>query len=286
MARIDLHAHSTASDGGDTPAELVRAAARAGLDVVALTDHDTVAGYQEAGAALPPGLMLVPGAEISCAWQGTSVHLLGYLFDPAEPEFAAERDRIRSDRVRRAERMVELLGELGAPVRWERVAELAAGGSVGRPHVAAAMVEAGVVPDLPAAFTTEWIGATGRAYVRKYALDPVRAVQLVRAAGGVAVLAHPQPEEREYRLPDALIAELAAGGLTGVEVDHPDHSADTRAHLRGLARELGLAVTGSSDYHGDVKTTRLGENLTAVAEYERLLAAATGARPVEASRTA
>lgn len=283
MVRIDLHAHSTASDGGDTPAQLVAAAAAAGLDVVALTDHDTVAGHQEAIAALPAGLTLVPGAEISCRWDETSVHLLAYLFDPAEGEFAAERDRIRADRVRRAEQMVRKLGELGVPVRWDRVVDLAAGGSIGRPHVAAAMVEVGAVPDIRAAFTPDWIGHGGRAHVSKYALDPVRAVRLVRAAGGAAVLAHPRPAERGYQLPDALIVELAENGLTGIEVDHPDHDTAARDQLRALAAELGLVVTGSSDYHGAVKGSELGDNCTAPAEYEALLDAATGAQPVLAT---
>ncbi|MPY81631.1 MAG: PHP domain-containing protein, partial [Actinophytocola sp.] len=141
MAGIDLHTHSTASDGSDAPARLVHDAAAAGLDVVALTDHDTVAGYEEAAAALPEGRTLVLGAELSCRWRDMSVHLLAYLFDPEEPELAAERERIGSDRVRRAKQMVERLRELGVPVAWERVAELAAGGAVGRPHVAAAMIE-------------------------------------------------------------------------------------------------------------------------------------------------
>ena len=283
--RIDLHTHSNASDGTDPPKELMRQAAASGLDVVALTDHDTVAGHGEAAAALPDGLTLVPGAEISCRWRDLSVHLLGYLFDPDEPSFAAARERVRTDRLRRAKEMVRRLRDLDVPVTWERVERIAAGGSVGRPHVAAAMIELGVVADIPEAFTRRWIGHGGRAYVPKYALDPVEAVALVRGAGGVAVLAHPKASTRGVTLPDDLLAELAAAGLAGVEVDHPDHTDAARSHLRSLAAELGLVGTGSSDFHGDNKRARLGENTTAEEAYEALVAQASGARPVTASRS-
>jgi len=232
--RIDLHAHSTASDGTDVPSLVVSRAAAAGLDVLALTDHDTVAGHAEAAAALPPGLTLVPGAEISCVWQDSSLHLLGYLFDPASPELARELDLLRTDRDRRAREMVARLNALGVDVTYERVAELAAGGSVGRPHVARAMVEAGVVADVPGAFTDEWIGAHGRAYVEKYALDPVRAVRLVDGAGGVAVFAHPGAAKRGRSFGPEVVEMLAAAGLAGVEVDHPDHDAATRDTFRAV----------------------------------------------------
>lgn len=281
--RIDLHAHSTASDGTDRPEALVREAAAAGLDVVALTDHDTVAGHAPAAGALPYGLTLVPGIELSCRDGGRSVHLLGYLFDPDDPQLAAARDRIRADRVRRARAMVARLRDLGVPVEWARVEQLAAGGAVGRPHVARALVELGIVPDLPAAFTDEWIGHGGRAYVAKLAIDPVEGVRLVRAAGGVAVLAHPKAAVTGGEQPDELIARLAAAGLFGVEVDHPNHPEPARRGLTGLARELGLAATGSSDYHGANKTVRLGENTTDPQVYEAMLAAASGAKPVRAS---
>lgn len=278
--RIDLHTHSTASDGTDTPERLVLAAAEAGLDVVGLTDHDTVAGHAPAAAALPDGLTLVPGTELSCTWQGGSVHMLGYLFDPDEPEFAAERDRIRHDRTRRARAMVERLRELGVPVTWERVEALAAGGAIGRPHVAAAMIEAGAVADVTAAFSDEWIGYGGRAYVRKHAVDPVRGVQLITAAGGAAVLAHPKAATRGASQPDDLLVTLAGAGLFGVEVDHPDHDDDARRHVAGLARELGLAAFGSSDYHGANKQIRLGAETTAPEVYDALLAATSGASAI------
>lgn len=280
--RIDLHAHSTASDGTSAPAEVMARAREAGLDVVALTDHDTVAGHAAAVAALPAGLTLVPGAEVSCAWQGASVHLLAYLFDPAEPALARELDLLRTDRDRRAREMVERLRALGADVTYERVLALAGGGAVGRPHVARALVEAGVVGDVAAAFTDDWIGADGRAYVDKYALDPVRAVALVNAAGGVAVFAHPGSAKRGRVVPESVIESLASAGLAGIEVDHPDHPPATRAALRIVADRLGLLATGSSDDHGSLTGHRLGCCTTAVEVWEALRDRATGCAPVAA----
>ncbi|MCD0485654.1 PHP domain-containing protein [Streptacidiphilus sp. ASG 303] len=283
--RIDLHAHSTASDGTDSPAELVAAAAGAGLDVVALTDHDTTAGYAEAAAALralPAGaLTLVTGAELSCrGGDGIGMHLLAYLFDPDEPEFARERDLVRTDRVRRAQAVVERCRALGAPVTWEQVRRIAGDGSVGRPHVASALVEAGVVPTVGDAFTPEWLADGGRADVPKHELDPLEAVRLVRAAGGVAVLAHPGASKRGRTVSDRTVGELAAAGLAGLEVDHMDHDGPTRARLRDLASGLGLLATGSSDYHGSRKTVRLGDSTTDPAVYEELVGRATGAKPL------
>ncbi|MFD8598463.1 PHP domain-containing protein [Kitasatospora sp. NPDC059646] len=279
--RIDLHAHSNASDGTDSPAELVANAVAAGLDVVALTDHDTVAGYGEATAALAgTGLTLVPGAELSCRVGGISMHLLAYLFDPAEPEFAAERELVRTDRFRRGRAIVERCRELGAPISWEQVERIAGAGSVGRPHIASALVEAGVVATVSDAFTPEWLANGGRADVRKHETDPAVAVRLVRAAGGVPVFAHPGADKRGRTVSDQVIADLAAAGLAGLEVDHTDHDEAARARLRGLAGELGLLVTGSSDYHGSRKTVRLGEFTTDPAVYEALVAQATGAKPI------
>lgn len=277
---IDLHTHSNASDGTDSPGALMRAARSAGLDVIALTDHDTVAGHAEAIAALPAGLTLVPGAEISCRHAGISLHLLAYLFDPAEPAFARERELIRTDRVRRARVMVERCRELGAPISWEQVAAIAGSGSIGRPHVASALVDAGVVPSIDAAFTADWLADGGRAYVHKHELDPARAIQLARAAGGVTVFAHPAARGRGATVEPEVIAMLADQGLAGLEVDHPDHDERTRQRLRGLAHDLGLLATGSSDYHGTRKSTRLGENGTDPEVYAALVTKAIGARPV------
>ncbi|MEU2262546.1 PHP domain-containing protein [Streptomyces sp. NPDC019645] len=278
--RIDLHTHSTASDGTDTPAELVRSAAAAGLDVVALTDHDTVGGHAEAIAALPEGLTLVPGAELSCRTDGVGLHMLAYLFDPAEPELARERELVRDDRVPRARAMVGKLRELGVPVTWEQVSRIAGDGSVGRPHIATALVELGVVPDVSAAFTPDWLANGGRAYVEKHELDPFEAVRLVKAAGGVTVFAHPLAVKRGDVVSEDVIARLAEAGLDGIEVDHMDHDEPTRARLRGLAAELGLLPTGSSDYHGSRKTCLLGDYTTDPEVYGEITRRATGAFPV------
>ncbi|MFJ8443877.1 PHP domain-containing protein [Kitasatospora griseola] len=279
--RIDLHTHSNASDGTDSPAELVANAVAAGLDVVALTDHDTVAGYSEATAAVAgTGLTLVPGAELSCQVDGISMHMLAYLFDPAEPAFAAERELVRTDRFRRGRAIVERCRELGAPISWEQVQRIAGDGSVGRPHIASALVEAGVVASVSDAFTAEWLANEGRADVPKHETDPALAVRLVRGAGGVPVFAHPGAVKRGRTVSDQVIADLAAAGLAGLEIDHIDHDESTRSRLRDLARELGLLATGSSDYHGSRKTVRLGEHTTDPAVYEALVAQATGAKPI------
>jgi predicted metal-dependent phosphoesterase TrpH len=278
--RIDLHTHSTASDGTDTPGQLVRKAAAAGLDVVALTDHDTTRGHAEAVAALPEGLTLVTGAELSCRIDGISMHMLAYLFDPEEPALLAERELVRDDRVPRAKAMVAKLNALGVPVTWEQVARIAGDGSVGRPHVATALVELGVVPTVGDAFTEEWLADGGRAFVEKHETDPFEALRLIKAAGGVAVFAHPAAAKRGRTVPESTIAELAAAGLDGVEVDHMDHDADARARLRGLAEELGLLMTGSSDYHGSRKTCLLGEYTTDPEVYGEITRRAFGAFPV------
>jgi 3',5'-nucleoside bisphosphate phosphatase len=281
--RADLHSHSTASDGTQEPADVMRRAAAAGLDVIALTDHDTVAGKFEAASALPSGLTLLPGAELSCRLEGHSVHLLAYLFDPANERLAGEMAEIRESRLFRARAMVDKLVALGAPVSWEQVSEIAAGGVVGRPHVARALVEAGVVPTVADAFSPDWIGPGGRAHVPRYALDPARAVRLVRSAGGVSVLAHPRGSERGWRTPDEVIEELAGAGLTGIEVYHPQHDEREREALARLADRLGLVASGGSDDHGALTGFRIGTVTAPEGAYERLVEQATGAAPVTAA---
>ncbi len=278
--RADLHSHSTASDGTCPPAEVMRRARAAGLDVIALTDHDTVAGHEEARQALPRGLTLLPGMELSCRLEGHSVHLLGYLFDPAHQELAAELAKIRESRVHRARAMVARLAELGAPVTWEQVSALAGDGVVGRPHIARAMVEARVIESPEQAFGPDWIGAGGRAHVTRYALDPARAVSLVRDAGGVAVLAHPRVPERGWTVPDDVIARLAAAGLSGIEVRHPDQDRSKRMELQALADSLGLVASGGSDDHGELTGYRVGSDTIAPDAYERLVSQATFGTPV------
>ena len=278
MTRIDLHCHSTASDGTLTPAELMAAGAEAGLDVMAITDHDTTGGWSAAAAARPEGLTLVRGAELSCRWFGADppipLHMLAYLFDPAEPQLAAELTRVRADRETRAEQIVERLHADGVPITWPEVHGYAAGGSVGRPHIAQALIRAGLVHTTDEAFASRWLGA--RYFVPKADMDVFEAVRLVRAAGGVPVFAHPSATSRGRVVPDQLIVDLAAAGLFGLEADHEDHTPEQREQVRALAERLGLIVTGSSDFHGTHKTVRLGAFLTAPAAYEKIVAAATG----------
>ncbi|MFD7224230.1 PHP domain-containing protein [Streptomyces sp. NPDC059892] len=281
--RIDLHTHSTASDGTDTPAELVRNAAAAGLDVVALTDHDTTRGHAEAIAALPAldrDLTLVTGAELSCRLDGISLHMLAYLFDPDAPELLAERELVRDDRVPRARTMVRKLQELGVPITWEQVARVAGDASLGRPHIATALVELGVVETVSDAFTREWLADGGRAYAEKHELDPFEAIRMVKAAGGVTVFAHPLAAKRGRVVPESAIVRFAEAGLDGIEVDHMDHDEPTRARLRGLAAELGLLPTGSSDYHGSRKSVELGGCTTDPEIYGEITRRASGAFPV------
>jgi len=282
--RIDLHAHSNASDGTDTPAELMSAAAAAGLDVVAITDHDTTAGWDEAFTARPTGLTIVPGVEFSCVHTAEdgrriSLHLLAYLIDPSDKQVQGEWERLRASRRTRAHAMVENLVAAGYPISWTRIDELAGGGSIGRPHLARALVEAGVVPDVDTAFR-DVLSSRQRYYVRKADTDVFDALALVRAAGGVPVFAHPIARRRGPVVSDETIAAMAEAGLVGLEVDHPDHGPDDRAHAAGLARELDLIATGSSDYHGTNKPTGLGARLTTADQYERLLDLPTALRPV------
>ena len=253
---IDLHAHSTASDGTTPPAALPRLAAQAGLTVLALTDHDTFAGLAAASAA--SDIELVPGVEISCRLDDAEVHLLGLFVDPGHAPLAAELELIRTDRTRRAVRMVERCQELGAPITLAQVETIAAGAPLGRPHIAAALAAAGITD----AFTPDWIADGGRADVPKHVLPTVDALALVRAAGGAAVLAHPRSVKRRAEVGDEQLAGLAAAGLAGLEADHPEQPPEVRARLREVAADLGLLATGSSDFHGDRKPVRLGECTT------------------------
>lgn len=280
--RIDLHSHSAASDGSEPPAAVVARARAAGVDVLALTDHDTLAGQAEAAAQQPAGLTLVSGAEVSCRLGRRSVHLLAYLFDPGEPALAAELARVREAREQRMRAMVEKLQALGVPISWEHVTRVAGAAPPGRPHLARALADIGAVEHPAQAFTAEWIAPGGRAYADRYAPDPADAIGLVRAAGGVAVLAHPGSDGRGVALPEEAIASAAAAGLAGIEVDHPEHDAATRARLRGLAADLGLLVTGGSDDHGTLTGHRLGAETTSPEVYDALTGQATGAEPLPA----
>ncbi|NKX88460.1 PHP domain-containing protein [Nocardia coubleae] len=277
--RIDLHTHSTASDGTDTPAELVRHAAASGLDVVAITDHDTTGGWAEAEAARPPGLTLVRGMEMSCTGMGEDgfpvpVHLLAYLFDPADRGFAEERERLRAERIARVRAMAELMVADGLPIDPEAVLA-GAGPAAGRPHLARALVAAGVVASVDAAFV-DLLAPHGPYYAEKVDTPLPRAVQLIADAGGVSVLAHVRARKRGRLLALDEIRKLAGLGLTGLEIDHPDHSDADRAVLTELSGELGLVRTGSSDYHGSNKTIEIGACRTDPEQFEVLISKASG----------
>ncbi|ACZ22681.1 predicted metal-dependent phosphoesterase, PHP family [Sanguibacter keddieii DSM 10542] len=259
---IDLHTHSNASDGTESPAGVVGSAAAAGLDVVALTDHDTTAGWDEAAeAALRSGVALVRGTEVSARSAGISVHLLSYLHDPTHPALVAQNDEVRLARSDRARTMVRLLGR-DFDVTWDDVlAQTEPGTTIGRPHIADALVHAGYAPDRSAAFAT--ILRTGSDYyVPHYAPDALDAIRAVRAAGGVPVFAHPGADGRGRVVGDEVIEEMAAAGLLGLEVQHRDNGPEQQRRLTMMARSLDLFVTGSSDYHGAGKPNRLGENTT------------------------
>lgn len=251
MAGIDLHTHSNRSDGTFEPEELVRRAAERELEVVALTDHDTTDGLEEAvSAGVELGVEVVPGVELSAELERTSVHVLCYWPDLSNADLQAELTRLRDDRFRRGEQMVEKLQALGFPIRFERVRAIAAGGNIVRPHVAQAMVEAGIVDTEKEAFDL-YIADGKPAHVPKHALDPVDATRLILDAGGICVLAHPGMWGDQTSVPEDLIERMAAAGMQGLEVDHTDHDEARRAHYRAVAERLGLVATGGSDCHGD-----------------------------------
>lgn len=260
--RIDLHTHSLHSDGSDTPTELVAKAAEAGLDVVALTDHDTVAGWQEAIAAGDRfGVRVVLGAEFSVTDEGRGRHLLGYGFDPAHPAVAEILRRAATSRADRAEALFDKLDELGFPVDREYVTSLA-GGIPSRKHVAAALVEAKRFKSDDEAFA-KLLNEGRDGYVQRYRPNIEDAISAIKAAGGVSVIAHPRDTKRGPGMSDERLAYLKAHGLDGVEVDHQAHAPQVRKGLRALAQDLGLVVTGSSDHHGTRKVDHdLGCNLT------------------------
>ncbi len=279
---IDLHTHSTASDGTEAPSVVVARAVEAGLTTVALTDHDTTLGWAEASdAARAHGIRLVPGIEVSCSRRGKSIHLLAYLPDPHDADLVAELARARDSRETRLDRMVALMAADGIPVTVESVrAEVEEGATAGRPHIADALVTAGVIEHRDEAFA-RWLGNDSRYYVAHYAPDPVRAVELVRAAGGVPVIAHPWSGTRGRVVGDSLVEEMTDAGLAGLEVHHRDHTPEAVRHLSALARSLGLLATGSSDYHGEGKLNRLGEHTTDPAVLEAIEGLAWGSTVVE-----
>lgn len=285
--RIDLHTHSTESDGTDTPTELVGAAVAAGLDVIALTDHDTTAGWAEAARAVRghngSGLRVVPGAELSCSspdGRGSTitVHLLAYLFDPASRALADEQARLRVERRARLHTMATRMARDGFPVDPdELMAGLPPDSPGGRPHLGRALVEAGTVTSVDEAFE-RFLGTKGSYYLPRTDTPVLRAIEMISDAGGVTVLAHPFAAARGPMVTADVVRDLAGHGLAGIEIDHPDHDEPTRAELRDLAGELDLIPTGSSDYHGTNKTVVIGQETTAEESLERLIQLGTGSK--------
>jgi 3',5'-nucleoside bisphosphate phosphatase len=286
--RIDLHTHTTASDGTDTPAELVGKAAAAGLDALAITDHDTTAGWAEAVAALPPGMRLVRGAELSCVSPDgrgghCTVHLLAYLFDPAAEAVVAEHTRTRADRRERLAAIATRLAADGLPVSADALlADLPEDATAGRPHIARALVRAGVVSTVDEAFAT-YLNDRGRYYVPSSRTPVHQSIETINRAGGVTVLAHAFAHHRGTTVTAEVIKELAGIGLGGLEVDHPDHDDKARTRLRSLAEDLGIIMTGSSDYHGENKHLALGQETTEPRMLDTLAERATGVEIVVGS---
>ncbi|MDN5789645.1 MAG: PHP domain-containing protein [Micrococcales bacterium] len=278
---IDLHTHSNVSDGTESPAELVESAKAAGIDVLAITDHDTVGGWAEAAeAASAAGIALVRGIEISCAYDGASLHLLAYLPDPDDEALMCELERARRSRVSRLERMVDLMAADGINITYDEVlAQVGTGTTPGRPHIADALIVNGTITHRDDAFV-EWLADDSPYYVSHYAPDPVRAVELVAEAGGVPVIAHPYTRTRGEGVADELVEQMYAAGLVGLEAYHRDHGPAEVERARVLAGRLGLVLTGSSDYHGEGKHNQLAEHTTSPEALAAIEAAASGVTPV------
>jgi predicted metal-dependent phosphoesterase TrpH len=269
MHQADLHLHTTASDGVFSPADVVRFARARGLAAIAITDHDVTDGVEEAQrAGAGCGLDVLPGVEINTDFGPTEVHILGYCMDLADPEFQRVIAWLRDGRVERARQMVTRLVEMGVPISWERVEEISGPGAMGRPHIAQALREAGHIETLQSAFDL-YIGAGGPAYVPRERFDAFEAIAAIRAAGGVAVVAHPGKIHN-----DSLIRPLVDAGLGGIEVCHPDHDEAQTARYRRMADELGLVWTGGSDFHGNNESRPLAGRTVPVSQVEALRSAA------------
>ena len=280
---IDLHTHTTCSDGTDSPRELVNKAIVQGLHILGISDHDTTSGWEEATQTLRGSLQLALGAEISClTHDGISVHMLGMLFDPKHAEMQQVLEETRDGRLPRMRKMIEKMREEGMEISIEDVEKaMPAGATMGRPHLADALVAKKIVKSRDEAFI-DLLHNDSRFYVSHAAPTPAEAIALIRRAGGVAVIAHPFASHRGQILQSEDFAELVAAGLNGIEVDHRDQNPDERAMLRVIARELDLVVTGSSDYHGTGKLNSLAENHTHREQWEKLEAQANARRVVTA----
>ncbi len=279
---IDLHTHSTVSDGTESPAEVARAAARAGLRTFALTDHDSTDGWSAASAAATrEGVTFIPGMELSARRNRATVHILAYLFDPENARLCAEIERIKRERSRRAQRIVRSLRN-DYPLEWDDVvAQSSPGATLGRPHIADALVARGHSPNRSAAFETILRSKAGY-YRPHYAPDPIVAVRLIRLAGGVPVLAHPATSSRAWAVSNGALERFVDAGLAGVEIGHRENSTTGKIQLTELANCYDLIITGSSDYHGTGKSNRLGENTTDAESLDRIIADATGTSPIYA----
>jgi predicted metal-dependent phosphoesterase TrpH len=278
---IDLHTHTTCSDGTDRPRELVNKAIVQGLEVLGIADHDTTSGWEEATQALRGKLQLVLGAEISClTTEGISVHMLGMLFDPNHIEMQTVLEETRDGRLPRMRKMIEKMRAEGMDISIEDVENaMPAGATMGRPHLADALVAKKIVKSREEAFV-DLLHNDSRFYVSHAAPTPVEAIALIRRAGGVAVIAHPFASHRGQVLKAEDFEDLVAAGLNGIEVDHRDQNPDERAMLRVIAQELDLVVTGSSDYHGTGKLNSLAENHTNREQWQKLEAQADARRVV------
>jgi 3',5'-nucleoside bisphosphate phosphatase len=274
MLGYDLHTHSTFSDGTATPTENVRLAIERGLEGLGVTDHDTTDGIDEAVAGAGDELAIVPGLELSAEHDGTSLHVLGYWVDPSHEGLRDELRRLHDTRFRRGELIVERLRSLGFDISFERVRAIAGDDLIARPHVAQAMVEAGIVATEKDAFD-RYISDDGPAYVPKHALPPADAVALIRDAGGSCVLAHPGMWRGSEAVPEDLIEAMAEAGMAGLEVDHPDHDDAQRSRYGAIAARLGLVRTGASDCHGARYDFRLGSETTAAELVDELRGRAT-----------
>jgi predicted metal-dependent phosphoesterase TrpH len=276
---IDLHVHTVFSAGTDTPARAMALALAAGVGALAIVDHDTTDGWVTAERDRPDGLTLIRGTELSThvaiGGRRYSIHLLAYLFDPSEPGIAAELSRLRADRLHRGLAIVERMVGAGVPISAGQVLEIAAGAPVGRPHIGRALMAAGLVSSVTEAFDS-YLSARGPYYVSKADTPLDVAIALVRAAGGVPVIAHARARGAAGVTDDAFFDAAVDAGLLGVEVDHPDHTGPARADLRRIAARHGLIVTGSSDYHGANKTVRLGQETTDPAALAAIIAASSG----------
>ena len=280
---IDLHTHTTCSDGTDSPRELVNKAIVQGLEVLGISDHDTTSGWEEATQSLRGSLQLALGAEISCLTNdGISVHMLALLFDPLHEEMQRVLEETRDGRLPRMRKMIEKMRAEGVDISIEDVEKaMPSGATMGRPHLADALVAKKIVKSRDEAFI-DLLHNDSRFYVSHAAPTPVEAIALIRRAGGVAVIAHPFASHRGQILKAEDFADLVSAGLNGIEVDHRDQNPDERAMLRVIAGELDLVITGSSDYHGTGKLNSLAENHTSREQWQKLEAQADARRVVNA----